>query len=122
MWNYAASVTAAHSASESLPAAKSQSRAKTEALSKWKLTPNLCLPKTPSDLKTQKLRSFVYHGRSTTPSGRDSRHSAPTGRSPKERAASPAPQPLRPTVVGAVIAIVVGLKPKPANRSTRRGH
>src|SRR5437016_11953242 len=34
----------------------------------------------------------------------DSRPSSPTGRSPQERAASPAPQALRPIVVGSVVA------------------
>src|SRR5207302_11469409 len=56
------------------------------------------------------------------PAGGDSRPSSPTGRSPQERAASPAPQALRPIVVGSVVAILVGLAPVPADGSARYGH
>jgi hypothetical protein len=95
------------------------------------------LSKTPSDLKMQRLRSSVrdelpFHcsfcfcclqfPASERAAGGDSRPSAPTGRSPKQRAASLALQPHRPAVVGCVIAILVGLATQPADRAARHGH
>src|ERR1700676_4378182 len=53
---------------------------------------------------------------------RDPRPSSPTRGFPKERAASLAPSPHRPTVVGSVVAILVGLAPQPTDRPARHGH
>ena len=91
----------------------------------------LWLPKTPSDLKTQRFQSFVrswcYHDELSfrrpfrsrpapvsnpcRPAGGDPRASSPTRSFPKERAASFALSTLRPTLVGLAVAMVARLAP-----------
>jgi hypothetical protein len=92
---------------------------------------SLWLPKTPSDLKMQRFRSFVrswwyldelsfrrpfrsgslQFSNPSRPAGGDPRASSPTRSFPKERAASLALPALRPALVGFVIAMVAGLAP-----------
>jgi hypothetical protein len=89
----------------------------------------LWLPKTPSDLKTQGFRSFVrlwwlhdelsfyrlfrfdslHFSNPCCPTGGDPRASSPTCSFPKERAASLAPPPLRPALMGCVVPMLVRL-------------
>jgi hypothetical protein len=99
----------------------------------------LSLPKTPSELKMQRIRAFMRSccyqeelsfprffvaGRlqlsnpRCPPSG-DPRASSPTHRSPKERAAWFAPPALRPAFVGFALAMVARLAPESTHRSPR---
>jgi len=55
------------------------------------------------------------------PAGGDPRASSPTCRFPKERVASRAPPPLRPILVGCVVAILVRLAAMSADGSARHG-
>src|ERR1700730_10815004 len=91
----------------------------------------LWVPKTPSDLKMQRFRSFVrswwyldelsfrrpfrsgslQFSNPSRPAGGGPRASSPTRSFPKERAASLALPALRPALVGFVIAMVAGLAP-----------
>jgi len=101
----------------------------------------LCLPKTPSVLKLQRLRAFMRSlwdhdelsfrrpflaGRlqlsnPCRPAGRDPCASSPTHRSPKERAASSATPALRPILVDRALAMVARLALQSAHRSPRYG-
>ena len=89
----------------------------------------LCLPKTPSELKTQRFRAFMrswcdhdelsfrrpfrfchlQFSNPYRPAGGDPRASSPTRGFPKERAAALAPPALRPALVGLALAIVARL-------------
>jgi len=102
---------------------------------------SLCLPKTPSVLKLQRLRAFMRSlwdhdelsfrrpflaGRlqlsnPCRPAGRDPCASSPTHRSPKERAASSATPALRPILVDRALAMVARLALQSAHRSPRYG-
>ena len=90
---------------------------------------HLCLPKTPSELKTQRFRAFMrswcdhdelffrrpfrfchlQFSNPYRPAGGDPRASSPTRGFPKERAAALAPPALRPALVGLALAMVARL-------------
>src|SRR3984957_3710530 len=90
---------------------------------------NLCLPKTPSELKTQRFRAFMrswcdhdelsfcrpfrfchlQFSNPYRPAGGDPRASSPTRGFPKERAAALAPPALRPALVDLALAVVARL-------------
>ena len=89
----------------------------------------VCLPKTPSELKTQRFRAFMRswcdhdelsfrrpfrfcHLRFSNPyrpAGGDPRASSPTRGFPKERSAALAPPAVRPALVGLALAMVARL-------------
>src|ERR1700723_64654 len=89
----------------------------------------LCLPKTPSEPKTQRFRAFMrswcdhdelsfgcpfrfcrlQFSNPYRPAGGDPRASSPTRGFPKERAAALAPPALRPALVGLALAMVARL-------------
>jgi integrase len=89
----------------------------------------LCLPKTPSELKTQRFRAFMRSwcdhdelsfrrpfrfcrlqlSNPYRPAGGDPRASSPTRGFPKERSAALAPPALRPALVGLTLAMVARL-------------
>jgi integrase len=89
----------------------------------------LCLPKTPSELKTQRFRAFMrsrcdhdelsfrrpfrfcrlQFSNPYRPAGGDPRASSPTRGFPKERSAALAPPALRPALVGLALAMVARL-------------
>jgi hypothetical protein len=89
----------------------------------------VCLPKTPSELKTQRFRAFMrswcdhdelsfrrpfrfcrlQFSNPYRPAGGDPRASSPTRGFPKERAAALAPPALRPALVGLALAMVARL-------------
>jgi hypothetical protein len=91
----------------------------------------LCLPKTPSELKTQRFRAFMrswcdhdelsfrrpfrfcrlQFSKPYRPAGGDPRASSPTRGFPKERSAALAPPALRPALVGLALAMVARLAP-----------
>jgi hypothetical protein len=91
----------------------------------------LCLPKTPSELKTQRFRAFMrswcdhdelsfrrpfrfcrlQFSNPYRPAGGDPRASSPTRGFPKERSAALAPPALRPALVDLALAMVARLAP-----------